>query len=329
MRATHAAEPPRAVELPPAVEVARAAPVARREPEALDVAVPATTRVPTPPPPPPEPVHEPAPAIATRAPAPVPAEPPPPADVEELDMADAEIVELGGEASPGAVADADFEAELREVPEEPVPESAPRPAAQALAEVDLEPPVKTPPPESGRQVVAAPHPEPKEAELPGTAGSDLLEADLSGGPISKAPPGMPTVSQLGETVELEGADGSSAELELAPPAGEAEEAAEPDALELTLPKKEFAGAYDAALAPPSHAQEDLERHRRAEHERAGVASLVSPSSIDVSAATVPAVRPVVVERPATDVVHAAEMVVSRPPKLPETFVELLDASLSL
>lgn len=273
--------------------------------------------------------------------------PPPPPEVEELDMMDAEIIEIDG---AGAASPAPPEATELDL-DEPVPESAPRAAQGHPDEADLEPPVKTPPPESGRQVMAPgpaipPAPaapamlsfqeEPEEVDLSGAGDVDsLLEADHSGGPISKAPPGMPTMEQLGETVELEGADGPDADLELLIPAAEA--APVPDELELSLPKQEFAGGYDAALAPPSHAAADLERHRHEEQQEEALAapppSLSEPSSMAMSAMPPTEVaprEPLIVERPPSITLHAAEVIVVKPvAALPETFLALLDASLRL
>ncbi|HVU03106.1 MAG TPA: hypothetical protein VHE30_15200 [Polyangiaceae bacterium] len=269
------------------------------------------------------------------------------AEVEELDMTDAEIVEIDGGGGPPPIEELD----LQPVPaDEPVPESAPR-AAQALAdEADLEPPVKTPPPESGRQIVAPPAPavafkeeEAEEADLTGGSDvDDLLQPDHSGGPISKAPPGMPTMEQLGETVELEGADGPGPALELQVAEAVDDEIA-PDELEFAPPKKEFHGGYDHALAPPASAASDLERMREADPTSLPApASLAEPGSPSlagmpaVRAAIAPApvaapapVEPTVVARPPVDAPHAAEVVVAKPVKLPSTFLEILDLSLGL
>ncbi|HEX7671246.1 MAG TPA: hypothetical protein VF395_16745 [Polyangiaceae bacterium] len=270
-----------------------------------------------------------------------------PAELEELDMMDAEIVEIEAVAPRGQATAIDLDG----MEDEPVPESAPR-AAQALAdEADLEPPVKTPPPESGRQVMgpagAAPsvtyQEEPEEVDLSG--GGDiaaLLEADHSGGPISRAPPGRPTMEQLGDTVELEGADAPAAELELLMPTPEHE--AVPDELEQSLPRQEFAGGYDSSLPPPSRTAADLERHGDPARDigaTAGPQSLAEPSSMAMSAMPptelapvqpppAPAVAaPLVVERPPVSALHAAEVIVAEPAKLPETFLDLLDGSLRL
>jgi hypothetical protein len=168
-----------------------------------------------------------------------------------------------------------------------------------------------------------------EAELAGAGDVDaLLEADLSGGPISKASPGEPTMEQLGETVELEGADAPPAAIELLVRAPKAE--VPPDDLEVALPKREFAGGYDTSLAPPSGAAADLEKHRREEVSApdAPPVSLAEPMSAMPPTELAP-VRPLIVERPRADTLHAAEVIPARPTRMPETFLELLDASLRL
>ncbi len=191
----------------------------------------------------------------------LPAPEPEQAELEEIDMMDAEIVELAEPTTAARTLDADLDGE------EPVPESAPRPAHALRDEAEHEAPIKTPPPESGRQIMAPVAPaapavayredEAEEADLGGGADvDDLLQPDLSGGPIPKAPPGVPTMEQLGETVELEGADAPGARLELAalPEADEKPDAL--DELELSLPRQEFSGGYHADLAPPSDVQAD-------------------------------------------------------------------------
>jgi hypothetical protein len=275
-----------------------------------------------------------------------------PVEVEELDMADEELVELSVDVSVVAEGAAEESIEqsppplANELVEEPAPESAPRPATQAAEEADLEPPVKTPPPESGRQVVAVPVGIAGEAELE-EAQAAALEPDLSAGAISLPLSDEPSVSQLGETVELEGADGPAAKIELlsAPMHLDAPEPA--DDLEMSLPQQRFGGAYQADLAPPSGASGDLARHR----EQAEAAqnpptqpptSLASPAEPDVLAAPVAtiamgavvapqqqAASPLVVERPTLGSLPVVQMHRSSPATLPNTFVELLDASLSI
>jgi len=254
-------------------------------------------------------------------------------EVEEIDMMDAEIVELGAEASETGGEESDLEADFGGL--EPIPESAPRPAAQFDAdELDLEPPVKTPPPESGRQFVT---PAPgsssafagEEADLGGADVDALLETDSSRGHISKAPPGGPSMEQLGETVELEGADAPDASLDLEPVTEDAIEEVPPDELELSLPKQGFRGAYDEHLSPPAEALADLDRHRREIAVEAKPQVAPAPASPAISARPEPPASPIVVERPASAATHVAEVVMAKPTSLPSTFLELLDVSLSL
>jgi hypothetical protein len=279
-------------------------------------------------------------------------------EVVELEMADDELVELAGEevaiaeGAPIAAAEAAPEPEraaplANELAEEPAPESAPRPAAQIAEEAELEPPVKTPPPESGRQVVASPVGITGERELHDTSAVASLEPDLSGGPISQGPGNEPSAAQLGETVELVGADSPTAGIELlSAPMGVPLPQAEPplDELELSLPQQQSGGGYDAELAPPSRAAEDLARHR-SQLERAQnpptepPISLASAPSGQYAAVQPPAetrvgtpaeaASPVVLVRPAIGEVQVTEMRRSAPAELPSTFLELIDASLSI
>lgn len=279
-------------------------------------------------------------------------EPPPdidvaPAEIEELDMMDVDIVELGEDAAAATSAAPADDASLESL-DEPIPESAPRAASPAY---DEEPPVKTPPPESGRQATVASWDEPTAADE-NFGDDDGLEADLSGVQMSdRAVAVGPTMEQLGETVELEGADAPPAVLELDAPVAAGDQDV-PDELELPLPEQGFPGAYDGALSPPAEASADLERHAAPEARSVDiaeetrnlgaardatladavappVASLSPNSLVDVSAQTVRASRPILVQRPEVESAHAAEVIVDKPQKTPETFAELLDASLEL
>jgi hypothetical protein len=157
------------------------------------------------------------------------------------------------------------------------------------------------------------------------------------------------MEQLGETLELEGADGPAAQLELSEPVGtgSASTADGSDDLELALPGKEFHGGYDSSLSPPETARADLERIRL-EHERVAAAAapppavtfsappsgpLSGPPSVPVSGPAetrATAAGPVVIGRPVPpSAVHVAEMVAGKPGRTPATFLELLDQSLSL
>jgi hypothetical protein len=282
-------------------------------------------------------------------------------EVVELEMSDDEIVEIAVDvpveelAAEPSAAFAEPAEERRAAPlanelvEEPVPESAPRPAAQAAEEADLEPPVKTPPPESGRQVVASPASVAGEAEFHDKSAVTSFEADLSGSAISQQTANEPSAAQLGETVELEGEGASPARIELlSAPMGIPHPARElpADELELSLPQQQYGGGYDRDLAPPSRAAEDLARHReqveRAQHPPTEPpVSLATPPSMDFAetsarmaivsptAARTEAASPVVVSRPSLGDVQVSEMRKSAAAELPSTFLELLDASLSI
>lgn len=107
-------------------------------------------------------------------------------EVEVLDMSETEIIEVSAEEAGVALVG-------EEVLEEPVPESAPRPAVQTIErEIEREAPIKTPPPESGRQAVT-PVPGSPYADIaePGvgraTVKSAVVEADLSELEIAESP----------------------------------------------------------------------------------------------------------------------------------------------
>lgn len=116
---------------------------------------------------------------------------------------------------------------------------------------------RTPPPESGPQMTVPPaagyeyEPEP-----------ELDEADV---PLSSHAADVPTVSQLGTTVDLEPAPGLPEELELAVADTNVDE--QTDEFEANLPGREFGGGYDASLAAPSNAREELEGYDRLQRER--------------------------------------------------------------
>jgi hypothetical protein len=277
------------------------------------------------------------------------------AEVVELEMSDDELVEIAvdvpveefAEASAASAEEERAAPLANELAEEPAPESAPRPAAQTAEEADLEPPVKTPPPESGRQVVASPVGVAGESEFQDTSAMASLEPDLSGSAISQAMANAPSAAQLGETVELEGEGAAAQRIELlSAPMGIPDPSAEipADELELSLPQQQYGGGYDRNLEPPSRAGEDLARHRaqveRAQHPQTEPpVSLATPPSMDFSGSKVAivsppagvaeAASPVVVSRPALGDLQVAEMRKSAAAQLPSTFLELLDASLSL
>lgn len=258
--------------------------------------------------------------------------------VQSADMDDLEIVEIGSEVT-----------ELVQV-DEPVPESAPRPAVQSVEveiEPPIEPPIKTPPPESGRQAVTPP-PAMVEAKRESSDDEfdddDLLEPDRSGAPISIATPGSPTMSQLGDTVQIQPAAESAIELELAPATARIESEVEPhrqvpteqrdmpsrrvDPLASTVP--DMRTALSLAQTVPDATSPFADAIRATTEAKAE-----TPAPPEVSkpaekpAAAAPAAPEFVVERPVSKALHAAEVVVAKPRMVPDTFLELLDASLEL
>jgi hypothetical protein len=253
--------------------------------------------------------------------------------VQSADMEELEVVELGEvvELSPGDTHAAS--GDIADTLEEPVPESAPRAAVQSV-EVELEPPVKTPPPESGRQAVTPPPAiaESRPASADDFDEDDLLEPDRSGSPIPIVSPGSPTMAQLGDTVPLEGTSPSTAAADLElhsevkpEPSGVAPSrrvdplaATVPDlrtALSLAQTAPDLRSPFADAVRATTEAIAEEQPKVEAKAEPAAPAAATAPQ--------------LVVERPAITAPHAAEVVVEKPRKVPETFLDLLDESLSL
>lgn len=189
-------------------------------------------------------------------------------EIEVLDMSETEILEVSAEeAGMTVVGEEVLEADLGE----PVPESAPRPAVQTVErEIEREPPVKTPPPESGRQAVTP---------IPGSPYADIAEPGVGRSTVKSAI----VEADLQEAPELE---------ILESPAGAV--SAEP--LEASQP------------SPPQPAVVRAPRRPEPTPQAPGPITVARPDMADVS---------------------AAEIVSARPARLPETFLELLDASLRL
>jgi hypothetical protein len=109
----------------------------------------------------------------------------------------------------------------------------------------------------------------------------------------------------------------------------------PDDLELSLPQRQYGGGYDADLAPPSRAAGDLARHREhvliaqspSTEPPTSLASPVSARGEDEASAA--EASPVLVERPAVGPIQVAEMRKTALTRIPDTFLDLLDASLSI
>jgi hypothetical protein len=181
-----------------------------------------------------------------------------------------------------------------------VSESLDQAIASAAAHSDeIEVPIHTPPPESG----------PQEAVLPAGIESPRAPefADMDGDVVRPASLG-PTPEQLGETIELEGSDGPEIEIEVA---GEAPPVREPERpveeLEVALPRAEMpSGTYDVAPSPPAEAPTIA----------AAAPSLPAEAGPEVT------LRPPTPDADVARVIRASE-------KAPETFRELLEATLGL
>ncbi len=267
------------------------------------------------------------------------------------------------------LADLNFDDEDQDsdLPGEP-PASSPRHKVARAAEhleieEDREVPLKTPPPESGRQAAVALPPGVHAPLAPDI--EDLLEADIS--PIGGVSARLPTAEQLGQTIELEEARGPHLELEsaLAAPPGRSPIDGPHEEFEVALPQREFGGGYQADLMPPPEARQDLEAHRQRMNAEArapedapapeslaqdpsqlpdeptsGFASVSAPSNVttdsyseSVSTVTVDAPQnaefaPELLLRPELNPSPVAKYIRIDPLR-PHTFLELLDASLSL
>ena len=208
-------------------------------------------------------------------------------------------------------------------------------AAAAAHEAEREDPIKTPPPESG----------PQEAPLPsGIAAPPAPDVDsLLGGELDiptreVAAASGPTTEQLGQTIDLEEARGPS--LELAEHQAAAAAPAPVEELEVALPGRDAVGGYDDNLQPPPEALNELEAHRRRLED-----DIAPPPE---SLATLPSVQPgaygaeivplqAAAEAPSGPEIIARQAPVGSPETFssvrdtfrPSSFVDLLDASLSL
>ena len=273
-------------------------------------------------------------------------------EIEELDLDEEDIVDLtddeaeaaelaaAGEepsaAAPAAEAQAEMAADEVDIDFDDVEDTAAEPeveppassrrakapssmdealASAAEAEDEgREVPLKTPPPESGRQVAGPPvPPQPPALDI---AVEDDLEAPISAAPAG----GGPTPEQLGQTVDLE--EGPRAELELEQ-AVEGKAPAEADELEAPQPDASQPGAFSPELSPPESARAEIKRHR--EELGAEPAAQAEPSPAPPPAE----VEPQVFERPAPPAGEVAAFAHAAGAFQPKTFVELLDASLEL
>jgi len=254
------------------------------------------------------------------------------------ELSEADLVELT--ESSITTADADVDIDFEEEDDQP-PASSQRSrvassmdealaAAAEHGEAEHDVPLKTPPPESGPQEAAAPAPGVdallgEELEIP-------MRAEAARSSVT-----VPTAEQLGQTIELEEARGPS--LELAEPVQSSVPPAAIEELEVALPSRDVVGGYDDSLMPPPEARDDLEAHRRRQDEDLApppesLAQLPSiqpggssPEIVPLPRTSAP-VQPEMVARPAPT--GSAESFASvRESFQPASFVELLDASLSL
>jgi hypothetical protein len=187
--------------------------------------------------------------------------------------------------------------------EEEIPASSQRPRAAAMDEAmaaapdEHEVPIKTPPPESGPQEAM-----PAASALEAPRLPDMREAFDRG----------PTPEQLGETIELP--EASNAELELDVRAAEPHAEPVSEELEVALPVRESASAFDANLSPPPSARDEM---RRYDDQAATDGSMAEPIE-----ATQVVRRREIAGATVSRVLKAAEFT-------PKTFLELLEASLRL
>ncbi|MES1174650.1 MAG: hypothetical protein ABUL62_09980 [Myxococcales bacterium] len=229
-------------------------------------------------------------------------------------------------------------------------------AEQITLEEGREVPLKTPPPESGPQAAVA-LPAGIHAPLAPDI-EELLEADIQ--PKGGVRSAVPTAEQLGQTIDLEEARGPSLELDH-PHVAPLQEELPSEELEVTLPGREYAGGYTEDLMPPPEARQDLDAHRQrvgddsvppppeslaqypsqpAASASAEFAPAIVPSNVTtdstsegVSMVTVDApahaeLVPELLVRPTLGPTPVAKFIRAQPPR-PNTFLELLDASLSL
>jgi hypothetical protein len=196
--------------------------------------------------------------------------------------------------------------------EDEVPSSSKRPISSPAVEAvpEREVPLKTPPPESGPQEALPP---PGALEAPRVPEiRENLEADIS----VRADAG-PTAEQLGDTIDLPEPSHEPLELDVAaPPVAPIDIEPPPvsEELEVALPRRESVGVYDAALAPPASARDELRRYEEQ------AAPIEPPGKVEASG---------IVSRPELPGVVVSRFTEASRTFVPRTFVELLDASLGL
>lgn len=277
----------------------------------------------------------------------VPPEPVADADVEDLSSDLLESLPPPAETAwAGAV---ETSTELRVDEEPPISSQRPRRPSgleDTLSESASDAPLMTPPPESGAQ--EAPPPPPPGMFAPGIPDVGSL-LDDSAGPISRAATGEgPSPEQIGESVELDEREGPS--IELAESATTSVSIPPNEELEATLDAPPSAGIYDDALMPPPGARDELEAHDRrfsptgtpaappevtpsmpaeaslrpALPREVQAAPYVPPSAAEATGFAAPEVF-----SPAMPSGGAPELRMPAPSFQPQSFLELLDASIAL
>jgi hypothetical protein len=207
-------------------------------------------------------------------------------------------------------------------------------AAAEQLDAEHEVPLKTPPPESGPQEApAATLTAPPVPDVDALLGSEL-DIPTREAAIARGPDG-PTTEQLGQTIDLGEARGPRLELEEHQAAADLPEPVEE--LEVALPGREVSGGYDDRLPPPPEARDDLEAHRRRMEDDippppeslAQLPSVQPPREIvPIVAAPAQPEAPELIAR-STPMGSPETFAAVREPFRPRSFVELLDASLSL
>jgi hypothetical protein len=257
-------------------------------------------------------------------------------DVELLDEDIVDITDLAPDEVESAEARASTEVDIDVEP----PSSSRRPKAAAAtmdealaaaaASVEEEAPLKTPPPESGRQVASlAPGRQLQQPPLPSDLTNDLVAV------------AAPSVEQVGQTVELAERPGPALELAVEPPVAPKPAPRAPEPLEEKL---EFVPPPAAPPAEKVAVQPAPPAEKVAVPSAPPVARAV-PSAPPVARMPTkpPATKPAPVsEAPAAPLPELTAEVVARPapPPLvkfiggaqrfkPQSFAELLDASLGL
>jgi hypothetical protein len=242
---------------------------------------------------------------------------------EELVLLDDDVIEYTSEAPPAVALSHDIDFDDEEEEDDVEPASSRRPkvaenmadaletAAAQLEEGVREVPLKTPPPESGPQS-ATPAPPPPPQQIGGliTDSLDSLEPPAHG----------PTSGQLGQTIELDEAPGPELELDVPLEPERVEEP--PEELEASLPGAELGGAYEASLEARHPLPTLLDVEEAPPTEPPPAAEPTSPESA-------PPPSRQVFARPMPPAAQVPEFAGEFRAWAPRTFLELLDASLSL